>query len=223
MPLIGMSLKEPACYIIGAGENFGLDFQVNPGDYVIAADGGLVYLEDQGIDADLVIGDFDSLGIKPYHSNVIALEGEKDDTDMFAAVREGIVKGYNVFYIYCGTGGRIEHTLANIQTLGFLAQSGKMGFLVSQSSNITVIADGIISFDSSCTGYISVFSYSQTAIGVSIKGLKYELDNQTLTNTFPIGTSNEFIGTGSTISVTEGALTIVFPKLAAVPTFHTTT
>ena len=200
------------CYIVGAGENSGLDFLLNDGDYVIAADGGLVYLQERGIRADLVIGDFDSLKDVPDHPNVIVLENEKDDTDTLAAVRRGISIGYDTFYIYCGTGGRIEHTLANIQTLGFLAQSGKRGFLVEQNSVITVISGDSISFDSSCTGFISVFSYSEKANGVTIKGLKYELENAVLTHTFPIGTSNEFIGECSTISVSVGALLIVFPR-----------
>ena len=209
---VKQSTMKPICYIVGAGENYGLDFQKNDGDYVIAADGGLVYLHERGIMADLLIGDFDSLGEKPYYANIIPLEGEKDDTDMLAAVREGMARGYDFFYIYCGTGGRFEHTLANIQTLGFLAQSGKRGFLIEQNSIITVISDGSICFDSSYAGYVSVFSYSETATGVSIKGLKYELENHVLTNIFPVGTSNEFIGATSTISVTGGALLIVFPR-----------
>ena len=209
----GSEMNEPICYIIAAGENYGLDFQKNEGDYVIAADAGLKYLHEQGIEPDLIIGDFDSLGERPVHADVILLDEEKDDTDTLAAVREGIARGYDTFYIYCGTGGRFEHTIANIQTLGFLAKSGKIGFMVDQNSIITVIEDGCINFDDSCKGYVSVFSYSDIATGVSIKGLKYELENAALTNIFPIGTSNEFIGKSSTISVKSGALMIVFPKV----------
>ena len=98
-------MKERICYVVGAGENFGLDFQPATGDLVIAADAGLRYLEEQGIRADLVIGDFDTLKYIPGHSNTIALNAEKDDTDTLAAVREGIRAGYTSFHIYCGTGG----------------------------------------------------------------------------------------------------------------------
>lgn len=36
-------MKQKICYVIGAGENYGLDFCPKPDDYVIAADGGLKY------------------------------------------------------------------------------------------------------------------------------------------------------------------------------------
>lgn len=48
----------------------------------------------------------------------------------------------------------------------------------------------------------------------NMRGLKYELNNATLVNTFPIGASNEFIGRESSISVSGGTLFIVFPKEA---------
>ena len=38
-------MKKKICYVIGAGENYGLDFRPEPDDYVVAADGGLKYLE----------------------------------------------------------------------------------------------------------------------------------------------------------------------------------
>ena len=34
------------CYIVGGGENFGLTFKKEPGDYVIAADAGYRHLEE---------------------------------------------------------------------------------------------------------------------------------------------------------------------------------
>ena len=104
-------MKERICYVVGAGENFGLDFHPATGDFVIAADAGLRNLEEQGIRTDLVIGDFDSLKCVSEHPNTIVLSAEKDDTDTLAAVREGIRVGYTSFHIYCGTGGRIDHTI----------------------------------------------------------------------------------------------------------------
>ena len=205
-------MKKGNCYIVGAGDNYGLDFTPTSNDFVIAADAGICYLEQCGITADLVIGDFDSLDGTPTHPNTTTLSAEKDDTDMLAAVREGIETGYTNFHIYCGMGGRIDHTIANIQVLAYLSQNNMQGFLFGKDSVITAITNRKLSFDQIPSGYISVFSYTEKSEGVYLHGLKYKLENATLTNTFPLGVSNEFIGEESSISVDSGTLLIVFPK-----------
>lgn len=205
-------MEDGICYIVGAGDNYGLDFVVQSHDYVIAADGGLKYLEQSGIKADLVIGDFDTLHYKSNHLNVITLSEEKDDTDTLAAMREGINKGYAIFHIYCGMGGRVEHTIANMQLLAYLSQSNRKGFLFGQDCIVTAIKNGSMEFSGNAKGRISVFSFSDTSTGVYLKGLKYELDNAILTNTFPIGVSNEFIGEKSAVTVTDGTIVVVFQK-----------
>ena len=205
-------MKNGICYVIGAGENYGLDFTPSENDFVIAADAGLLHLEKSGIQANLVIGDFDSLNYIPSHKNTTVLNAQKDETDLFAAIREGIKAGYRTFYIYCGTGGRIDHTMANIQILAYLSENGMQGFLFGKDNVITSITNRKICFHPIASGYISVFSHTEKAKGVYLCGLKYELDNAVLTNTFPLGVSNEFIGKESSISVEEGRLLIVFPK-----------
>ncbi|HCX78400.1 MAG TPA: thiamine diphosphokinase [Firmicutes bacterium] len=204
--------KNRICYIVGAGENYGLDFTPSSEDCVIAADGGLTYIEQADLTADLVIGDFDTLRRQPEHPHVITLSTEKDDTDTFAAVRAGINMGCCIFHIYCGTGGRLEHTVANIQLLAYLAEKKMRGYLFDQSRIITAITNASLKFQPHPAGYISVFSHSESATGVCLKGLKYELDNATLTNTFPIGISNEFIGEESEITVGSGTLLVMFPR-----------
>jgi len=201
------------CYIVGAGYNYGLDFYIQNGDYVIAADGGYDYLQKHGIPADLVIGDFDSIAKPPPLSNAITLNRNKDFSDMFEAIKIGIKKGYEYFHIYCGTGGRFDHTFANIQALTYLSQNGKRGYLVDKDCIITTITNGSITLGPNCSGYISVFSFSDISTGVYLKGLKYtELENNTMSSTCPMGVSNEFIGVESTVSVDDGTLVVIFPR-----------
>jgi len=206
--------NDKICYIVGAGENYGLDFVPRPRDFVIGADGGFAHLKQSHIAADLVIGDFDSLDCMPDHPVVVALDKKKDETDAFAAVREGIKRGYREFWFYCCTGGRIDHTIANMQLLAHLSQNGLKGRLVAKDQIIAAVTDGGISFAPYSGGYISVFSHSGTSVGVYLKGLKYELEDAELTNTFPIGVSNEFVGGESAVSVGSGTLIVVFPKEA---------
>lgn len=200
------------CYIVGAGENYGLDFVPGEEDFVIAADGGRRYLDERGIEPDLTVGDFDSLDETPLDGRLLQLPVEKDDTDMFAAMKEGIRAGYQEFHLYCGTGGRIDHTVANMQLLAHLAERGLRGFLFDQDSVFTAIKDRKLEIEAMDAGYVSVFSYSERSVGVTLRNLKYELKDAVLTNSVPLGVSNEFAGRESSISVERGTLLVSLPR-----------
>ncbi len=198
------------CYIVGAGECNSLPIKKEKGDMIIAADAGVKHLEKSGLTADIVIGDFDSLGCVPQGDNVIRLKPEKDITDMYAAVEEGIREGYTEFEIFGATGGRLDHTQANIQLAASLADRGFAHIIHGDGCCIAAIKNSSLSFDSSMKGYISVFSHSDVSMGVTIKGLKYELDDARLTNLFSLGVSNEFVGKASEISVDKGILIVIY-------------
>lgn len=205
-------MNEKICYIVCAGEKCRLGFSAKEDDLVIAADGGLSYLEGENIKPDIIIGDFDSLGYKPEGKNVIKLNTCKDETDTFSCVEKGMSLGYDFFKIYCATGGRIDHTVANLQLLSYIAKNGRRGEIYSEDSVLTAVKNGELRLEERQSGYISVFSLSDESRGVCIENLKYTVSNATLTSTFPIGTSNEFIGKPARISVEDGTLLIVFPR-----------
>lgn len=196
------------CYIVGAGECQKLDIKKNDEDLIIAADGGLKHLQSVNINADIIIGDFDSLGNVPCDDNVIKLNPIKDITDMNAAVEIGIEKGYDDFVIFGALGGRIDHSLANIQLIASLSKRGMKAVLKNGETFITAVTDGIINFDSSYKGYISVFAHSDICENVCIRGLKYNLEKSVLKNDFALGISNEFVGTESSVSVEQGTMII---------------
>ena len=198
------------CYIIGAGNVEKISISKNQDDLIITADGGYLYALKNGITPDIVLGDFDSLGFVPECENVISLPTKKDDTDTLAAVKLALSKGYKTIYIYGGTGGRIDHTIANIQTLSFIADNGALGYLVSENEVISVVKNGEINFDDKADGTVSVFAFGGEAKGVTLKNLLYCLDNATLNTSFPIGVSNSFIGKQATIKVSDGKLLVVF-------------
>lgn len=200
---------EKTCIIVGASPNDN-KIEVLENSFVIAADGGYAQLIDQGIEADLVVGDFDSLGCVPQHKYVIRHPSEKDDTDMMLAARMGLERGFKKFMIYGGLGGRWDHSYANVQLLCFLAIHGAQGILVEKENRMSAIYNDSMSFNETYRGIISVFAASTSAKGVDLKGLKYELNNATLSNCVPLGTSNEFIGKPATISVDEGILVIMW-------------
>lgn len=200
------------CYIVGAGDCEKLDFIKNKSDLLIAADAGYMHIIKNGMQPDIVIGDFDSLGRIPDAENVVRLNPVKDITDMHAAAEEGIKRGFRDFVIYGATGGRFDHTFANIQLIASLSQKGFAASIADGDRIITAVTDSEICFDSSKKGFISVFSHTDKSEGVFEKGLKYILENASISNSFAIGVSNEFIGEESFISVKKGTLIIIYNK-----------
>ncbi|MGI5970665.1 MAG: thiamine diphosphokinase [Oscillospiraceae bacterium] len=195
------------CYIVGAVVT---SCKIKPaeGDYIIAADAGYKHLISAGIEPDLTVGDFDSLNEEPKGGIVLRYSEKKDETDTLLAVKIGLDKGYNTFLIYGCLGGRADHTIANIQTLAYIANSGGRGYLIGSGENITVISNATLRFRKRSSGIVSVFAYGGKARGVTIDGLAYSLSEAQLSEDYPLGVSNEFIGKPASISVTEGNLAI---------------
>ena len=199
------------CVIFAGGTDFGAAPVISPDDLVIAADAGYLACRVRRITPHLAVGDWDSLGNIVVDCERVDLPAEKDDTDTLAAIRIGIERGFREFHICCGTGGRIDHTIANMQCLVLLAKQGKRGFLYDTGSVVTAVSDGEVRFDASAKGGVGVFAADGTAQGVTIKGLKYTLEDGVLTADFPLGVSNSFIGKESVVAVKKGTLFVVFP------------
>ena len=202
-----MANQDRICYVVGAMSlSLSLRPSPAPGDYVIAADRGYDSLMAYGVTPDLVVGDFDSLGYTPQHPNVTQLPAEKDDTDMVFALRRGLELGYTDFRIYAATGGRFDHTLANIQCLLYLKNHGAVGYLVDGTGMVLVLQNEAVHFRKELEGTMSLFALTKEVKGVNIRGMKYPLENAVITNDFPIGISNEFLGEEAEVSVEDGEL-----------------
>ena len=188
------------CYIVGAGEYSGR-FVPSSDIYTIAADAGFLTLQANKIKPDLIVGDFDSLGEIPKNGNIITVPAEKNETDMSLAIRHGLGHGCNIFIVDGGIGGRLDHTIANIQLLKEIRQNNAYGVLLGKDICITAITNESLSFAAGADGIISVFTIGEVAGGVTLKGLKYPLNNYTMTDNNPIGVSNEFTGAPAEITV----------------------
>lgn len=197
-----------SCYVVGAAP-FAETFAPDETDLVIAADGGQAALAERGITPDLVVGDFDS-SQAPERVPYIRHPVMKDETDTTLAIKEGMRRGYEVFLLYGCQGGSPDHAFANVQTLHRIAKEGLHGYLVGNGMVGTVILDRKMQF-APC-GRVSVFSLSDLSEGVTIKGLKYPLENACLTNDVPLGVSNEGDGSPAEISVKHGVLYVLWEQ-----------
>ena len=198
------------CYIVGAGSFDAKSFHPGAKDYIIAADGGYTHLQNHGFTSHMLLGDFDSLDEVPHHPNIIRHPAVKDDTDSMLAIKAGLSLGYKSFMIFGALGGRLDHTLANLQALSYLVQHQATAFLIGEGMVITAIKDKELRFAEEKQGYISVFCLGEKASGVYLNGFKYPLANATLTGDIPLGVSNAFTSSLGDISAKQGILTVLW-------------
>ena len=197
------------CIIFCAGGFEKLARPIDASDYILAADGGLAHVQKLGLKPHGIIGDFDSLGYIPQDAQVFPVE--KDDTDSMLAVKKGLELGYRRFEIYGALDGdRLDHTIANLQTLTYLSRHGSVGYLVGLTYMVTTLQKGALRFSKEAVGILSIFCLGAKAEGVCLKNLKYNLENGTITGDFPLGVSNHFTGEEAFVSVRDGILTILY-------------
>ena len=194
------------CYIVGSGDFTPKGLNRQPGDLVIAADGGYLYLSKLGLAPDLLAGDFDSLGYVPDGVPLLRFPREKDDTDMGISLRYGREHGYRRFRIYGGSGSRPDHFLANLQMLAGAARDGLDVALVCPGFEVLALHSAAVTLARPAGTVFSVFCSGGIATGVSIENAKYSIHSAVLTDSFPLGVSNEFTGGNATVSVKDGTL-----------------
>lgn len=182
-------------------------------DFIIAADSGYKTLKEANVKIDIAIGDFDSLGYVPNDVKIHKLNIEKDDTDTMSAVRYALNNGAKEIVLLGGIGGRLDHTIANLQTLSFIVSNGATGRLIDESNEITALSPGKYEFAKRQGYSLSTFSMTDKVTGLCENGVKYPLDNAVLTNKFPLGVSNETIEDSAVISFKSGMLFVCFSKL----------
>lgn len=175
--------------------------------FVIAADGGLLNLERSNITPDLILGDFDSLGFEPEGENVIKYPVKKNDTDMMLAVKKAIDLGYKEIVIFGGCGGRLDHTLANINTMVYALEKGA-NISILDSQNDMYITDDALRLSRRDKDNISLFAIEEKAV-VDIEGAKYSGKNIVISNNTTLGVSNSFADDEVKISVVEGTILVI--------------
>ena len=182
------------------------------GDYVLCADGGWKLARSMGVVPDCVIGDFDS-SEEPGDLLTVRVPVEKDDTDTLLCLKRGLAMGFEDFLIVGGFGGRLDHTLANLQTLHYAAERHARAQMRDGATWAAVVKDGALRVPADVIGpgrvKLSVFALGGYCRGVTLRGTKYALEDGTLANTFPLGVSNEFAGEAAWIEVRDGALLVV--------------
>ncbi|HEX2985545.1 MAG TPA: thiamine diphosphokinase [Caproiciproducens sp.] len=182
--------------------------------YVVCADGGYDTALRFHVKPDLIVGDFDSLTVPlPDDIETIRLKIEKDDTDIMAAVRIALERGYRRFLLLGALGGRLDHSFANFCILQYLAEQNcsavisgmgsRVYFLNSDSKNNRLELNGLEGKT------VSVFPFGVPVCTVTYEGLKYRLVQYPLTSNFPLGVSNLAISEKASVLVHDGSALVM--------------
>lgn len=201
------------CLIVSGGD-FSPIPSVGPDTFVIACDRGYEHTLRCGVTPDLLVGDLDSCRV-PVDPSIPQLRFpvEKDDTDTLAAIRIAIERGCTEGTLCCALGGRLDHTLANIQSLLFAEEHGLHLRITSADTELCLLRDGSLRLPRREGFSLSVFACTERCAGVSIRGAKYPLEEAELRNSFPLGVSNEWTEEAAEITVADGTLLIVLSHL----------
>ena len=224
----------PTCYIVGAGDFTPRGFAPVPGDLVLAADGGYRALCSLGYTPDLLLGDFESLGDLPLPPDlpVLRFPARKDDTDTGLALRHGLDRGFRDFALYGCAGGRVDHLLANLQSMARVSRLGATIRLAAPEYDAWALtgpapdtpapatpaapdalapaAAAVLALPPRPGGtLVSVFCHGDRAEGVTLTGLAYPLSDAALAGDFPLGVSNRRLeGRPAAVAVRRGTLLI---------------
>ena len=201
------------CVIVSGGEYCELPDELRGADCVIACDRGWQYAEKLGLSPDLVVGDFDSAPPPAMGAPVRRVPTRKDDTDTMLAVRHALEQGWRDVAICCAFGGRLDHTLANLQSGAYIAAHGGRARLLGADTDARIFADGEETFPRREGWSLSVFALSDSCAGVTIRGTKYECEDAALTNAFPLGVSNVWAAEEAAVRVGRGTLLVVQSRL----------
>ncbi len=208
------------CLIISAGEI--RDYErvksfLQPDDFFIFCDGGLIHADGLGLKPDLIVGDFDSCDSEDLarwkdSCETVRLPREKDDTDTLFAVKLALERGYSDFLLLGAMGGRFDHALGNISILLYLDGLGKKALLVDDYSQMQIVGKEPFFIKDNCS-YFSVLTVAGDVSGVTIKNAKYPLEKAKLSADFQLGISNEVLpGKEAEVSVENGRLLVVVVK-----------
>lgn len=206
-------MMEKTCAILSGGA-YSSPAGIEDAELVITCDKGYAYAVRAGIKPDLFVGDFDSLtGGVAADVPVLELPCEKDDTDTMAAVRYAVEHGYTRLRLYCALGGRLDHLLGNLQAAVFAVRRGARVEVVDDADSMLIFGSGRVTVPERAGCSLSLLSLTDACHGVTVRGVKYPLDNATLTNSFPIGVSNEWRGDAE-VTLESGVLAVICSRMA---------
>jgi len=190
-----------------------LDDELPNADLVVAADSGYDFAVASGFRVDILVGDLDSIETEVIPSHVIVerYPADKDATDLELALSRVVVEQPERIVVVGGGGGRVDHELATASLLCADDWSDiEVDWVTNRGWAHVIHRRRIIHGDVGDT--ISLIPMGGPAVGVHTQGLRWRLDDATLSHGTTQGVSNEFIGPVADVRLSSGCLLAVVPS-----------
>ena len=205
------------CVILSAGpveDSERLRPLLKTDDWFIAADGGGRLAAALGVKPAVLVADFDSSAPPDTggDTEIVRLPMEKDWTDTQAAAMLALDRGYRDFLLLGCTGGRLDHTLANIAVLLYLLRRGADALMADERNFLRLYGPGRYRVDRRAGYKLSLFPYGGEVEGITVKNVRYPLEKARLTPDNSLGVSNEFLENPAEISFDKGVLMVFLSK-----------
>ena len=187
---------------------------IRAADLLIAADGGALPLLRAGIVPHVAIGDMDSIGaagLAELEAHGVAPQRfprDKDETDLELALLYAAAAGATAIDILGALGGRWDHTLANVALLALPELRGRGARLLADRQTLFLVRDSA-TLEGQPGDTVSLLPLAGDAHGVTTRGLRYPLEDATLSYERARGVSNVLLDPPGRVSLRDGLLLVV--------------
>jgi thiamine pyrophosphokinase len=182
-------------------------------DCIIACDGGANFSQKNKIRIDMIIGDLDSIDqsvLKNYIKQdviIIRFSKDKDQSDTELAIDHLVSEKISEIDIVGATGGRLDHTMANIFLLEKALRCNVKCKIIDELHEIILIdSDYTLLGMEGIT--VSILPFSDFVSGVTLDGFKYNINNKSMRKDHPYGISNIVNKKKATIKMDSGKLLV---------------
>ena len=186
--------------------------------FVIAADGGLHAARDLGLSVDLVVGDFDSATpeavawAEQQGADLERHPADKDATDLQLALEAAVERNLSPVVVLGGAGfDRIDHFMANALLLAQPRFRGLRPQWWVKGAHVAPV-HGRLEINAAPGDLVTLLPIGGEATGVTTRGLRWRLDDETLEPGSTRGVSNEMTDPSAEVSVLTGTLLAIHTR-----------
>ncbi len=190
---------------------------IQPGDTLIAVDGGYRLMKKLGLVPHILIGDLDSISkrnlqkIRSLPTEIIRFQAQKDESDLELALILALNRGFTEIIIIGGMGGRSDHALVNLSLL--LRSSDQVHIRLDDGREEINLVRSEFIIQGDPGDIVSLIPFGQKVEGARTTGLDYALNGETLFPDQSRGLSNIMKSKKATVTLKEGCLLCFHQRL----------